>query len=62
MVSIGSLTVGGSGKTPVAADVARVLVSIGERPALLSRGYRRADPIDGVVVVSERGVVKADLQ
>ena len=62
VVSIGSLTVGGSGKTPVAADVARVLVSIGERPALLSRGYRRADPIDGVVVVSERGVVKADLQ
>ena len=62
VVSVGSLVVGGSGKTPIAADVATVLVSMGERPALLSRGYRRIAPIDGVVVVSERGVVKADLR
>ena len=62
VVSVGSLAVGGSGKTPIAADVATVLVSMGERPALLSRGYRRVDPIDGVVVVSQRGVVKADLR
>ena len=62
VVSVGALAVGGSGKTPVAADVAAVLVSMGERPALLSRGYRRVDPTDGVVVVSERGVVKADLR
>ena len=61
VVSVGSLAVGGSGKTPVAADVAAVLVSMGERPAVLSRGYRRVDPTDGVVVVSERGVVKGDL-
>ena len=62
VVSVGSLAVGGSGKTPIAADVATVLVSMGERPALLSRGYRRVDPIDGVVVVSQCGVVKADLR
>lgn len=61
VVSIGSLTVGGSGKTPVAADVAKVLVSIGEHPALLSRGYRRTDPRDGVVVVSVRGAIKSEL-
>ena len=61
VVSVGSLTVGGSGKTPVAADVAKVLVSIGEHPALLSRGYRRTDPRDGVVVVSVRGAIKSDL-
>jgi tetraacyldisaccharide 4'-kinase len=62
VVSVGSLAVGGSGKTPIVADVATVLVSMGERPALLSRGYRRVDPIDGVVVVSQSGVVKADLR
>jgi tetraacyldisaccharide 4'-kinase len=62
VVSVGSLAVGGSGKTPIAADVATVLVSMGEHPALLSRGYRRVDPIDGVVVVSQCGVVKADLR
>ena len=61
VVSIGSLAVGGSGKTPIAAEVASILLAMGEHPALLSRGYRRVDPIDGVVVVSERGVVKADL-
>ena len=61
VVSVGSLTVGGSGKTPVAADVARVLVSIGEHPALLSRGYRRTNPREGVVVASVRGAIKSDL-
>ena len=61
VVSVGSLTVGGSGKTPVAADLARVLVSLGEYPALLSRGYRRTDPQDGVVVVSDRGTVTCGL-
>ena len=62
VVSVGSLAVGGSGKTPVAADVATVLVSMGERPALLSRGHGRVDQTDGVVVVSEQGVLKADLR
>ena len=62
VVSVGSLAVGGSGKTPVAADVAAVLVSMGERPALLSRGYGRVDQTEGVVVVSEQGVLKADLR
>ena len=62
VVSVGALAVGGSGKTPIAADVATMLVSMGERPALLSRGYRRADPTDGVVVVSEWGVIKADFR
>lgn len=61
VISVGSLSVGGSGKTPVAADVATVLVSMGERPSVLSRGYRRLDPTDGAKVVSANGVVQADL-
>lgn len=61
VISVGSLAVGGSGKTPVAADVATMLVSMGERPSVLSRGYRRLHPTDGVVVVSANGVVKAEL-
>ena len=36
-------------------------MSLGERPAVLSRGYRRTDPQDGVVVVSEDGVLKTDV-
>src|SRR2546426_1456677 len=39
VVCIGDLTVGGSGKTPAALAVARMLAAVGERPAFLTRGY-----------------------
>jgi tetraacyldisaccharide 4'-kinase len=51
-VSIGNLSVGGTGKTPVVAAVARWLIENGERPSILSRGYKRREPLPGVVVVS----------
>ncbi len=44
---------GGTGKSPVVAAIAQWLVDRGERPAILSRGYGRADAADGVVVVSD---------
>lgn len=53
VVSVGNLVVGGSGKTPVVAALARLLVAAGERPAILSRGYGRRRVADGVVVVSD---------
>jgi tetraacyldisaccharide 4'-kinase len=53
VVSVGNLVVGGSGKTPVVATVARILLASGERPAVLSRGYARRRAADGVVVVSD---------
>jgi tetraacyldisaccharide 4'-kinase len=52
VISVGNLVVGGSGKTPVVAALARVLRDRGERPAILSRGYGRRTA-DGVVVVSD---------
>jgi len=36
-------------------------VEVGERPAILSRGYRRRLPEDGVVVVSDGRHLRADL-
>lgn len=39
VVSVGNLTVGGTGKTPLSAWVARTLADSGVRVALLSRGY-----------------------
>ena len=52
---------GGRGKTPLVAYVARLLVAAGERPSILSRGYARADRADGVVVVSDGDHLLADV-
>ena len=43
IVSVGGITVGGAGKTPVAAALARELAARGWRVALASRGYRGAN-------------------
>ncbi len=52
VVSIGNLTVGGTGKTTAAVAVARWLRNAGRRVGVLSRGYRsRAE--GGMVIVSE---------
>ena len=53
VVSVGNLVVGGSGKTPVVAALARLLSASGERPAILSRGYGRQRSADKVVVVGD---------
>lgn len=61
VISVGNLAMGGRGKTPTVAAIARLLVAAGERPALLSRGYRRRLPEDGVTVVSDGHHLRADL-
>ena len=53
VVSVGALAAGGSGKTPMVASLARLLVEMGERPAVLSRGYGRADPVEGAAVIRD---------
>lgn len=41
VVSVGNLTFGGTGKTPVTLALARILQERGERPGVLLRGYGR---------------------
>lgn len=55
------MAAGGRGKTPLAALVATRLRDMGERPAILSRGYGRRDRRDGVVVVRDPDGIRADL-
>ena len=62
VISVGNLSVGGTGKTPVVAAIAQWLIDAGERPAILSRGYARADAADGVVVVSDGAGVRAPIE
>jgi tetraacyldisaccharide 4'-kinase len=50
VVSVGNLTVGGTGKTPVALWIAEQLRARGRRVAIVARGYRKRRK--GVVVVS----------
>lgn len=40
VISVGNLTMGGSGKTPLVIYIARLLSEIGYKPAVISRGYR----------------------
>ena len=51
VISVGNLTMGGTGKTPFVAHLARRLKFEGNRPAILSRGYGRTSR--GVLLVSE---------
>ena len=44
VITVGNLTVGGTGKTPVVEKFARVLTDHGRKVAILSRGYRSNPP------------------
>jgi tetraacyldisaccharide 4'-kinase len=57
VVSVGNLSVGGTGKTPTVASLAKLLLAAGERPVILSRGYARRDVVEGVLVVSDGRLV-----
>ena len=50
VISIGNLTIGGSGKTPMTIYVAELIQSLGYSVAIISRGYKgQAEKIGGVV-------------
>ena len=44
-LSVGNLTVGGTGKTPLAAHLARRMQELGARPAIVLRGYGDDEPL-----------------
>ena len=60
-VSIGNITVGGTGKTPLVAFVAEFLAERGEKVCILTRGYKRENPGQRIVV-SDAERVLADVR
>ena len=58
VVSVGNLTVGGTGKTPMVAYLAEILSAAGRRPAIVSRGYRGGLERHGGVVSDGRRVLR----
>jgi len=61
VISIGNIAAGGRAKTPMTAIVARLLLEAGERPAILSRGYARANVTEAPVIVRDAAGVRASL-
>lgn len=57
VVSVGNLTCGGTGKTPVVVDLARRLVESGYKVSILSRGYKRKSREELLVVSDGKGSI-----
>ena len=59
VICVGNPTVGGSGKTPTAILIARLLEALGRRPVFLSRGY--GAKVSGPVTVDPKVHTAADV-
>lgn len=58
VISVGNITVGGTGKTPVVEMIAKQLIAGGRKVAILSRGYKRREvKTEKLKVKSEDGVL-----
>jgi len=57
VISIGNITTGGTGKTPLVEYVARIIASHGKKVCILTRGYGRKDPHLQVIVSDGYGVL-----
>jgi tetraacyldisaccharide 4'-kinase len=60
VVSIGNLTVGGTGKTPAVELAVRTLIELGRRPAVVSRGYRRRTR--GIQIVADTASIRLEAE
>lgn len=57
VISIGNITTGGTGKTPLVELVARTIALRGKKVCILTRGYGRKDPHLQVIVSDGYGVL-----
>ncbi len=60
VISVGNLTVGGTGKTPAVELAVETLGALGHRPAIVSRGYGRATR--GIQVVADTVAIRLDAE
>lgn len=60
VVSVGNITVGGTGKTPAVLLAVQTLLELGHRPVVVSRGYGRQT--HGVRVVADAASIRLDAE
>ena len=60
VISVGNITTGGTGKTPLVEWVSRKLAAKGKKVCILTRGYGRKDPHLQVIVSDGYGVLASD--
>ncbi len=59
VLSVGNITLGGTGKTPLVLYIAQVLKQRGLQPAILTRGYRRTQSNTTRILAPDEGVPSA---
>lgn len=59
VISIGNITMGGTGKTPCVLRLAELLREAGRRPGILTRGYGRGSP-ESYLVLAPGAVMRAE--
>jgi tetraacyldisaccharide 4'-kinase len=57
VISVGNLTLGGTGKTPMVIHLAEKVLAMGYRPVILSRGYKGLSEKSGAVVSDGRDLL-----
>ena len=60
VISVGNITTGGSGKTPLVMYLANLLIKNGKTPGIVSRGYGRKS--QGLVVVHDGKKIKTKVE
>ncbi len=60
VISVGNITAGGTGKTPIVSALCQMLTAKGLSVVVLSRGYKRQS--SGVLVVSDKNSVLLDVK
>lgn len=57
VISVGNLSVGGTGKTPLVILIAKTLLAAGRRPCILTRGYGRRGGMGLIALDPDSGLI-----